>query len=92
MKMSKANKNKSTVQGAEPPVPVGSGVPRTGPTRPSSNDCSVPSVGNQAEAHVKSTGMEVDDTETEREYLLAHLAYGAPGIALGDRTAKTMPR
>ena len=93
MEMHTTKKNEFTVQRMDTAVPVGSGVPRTGPTRPSSIDCSVPSVGNQAEAQVQLTGMDADGDETEREYLLAHLGEGAPGTApRNDTAAKTTPR
>ena len=56
---------KFTVQGRDIPVPVGSGVPRTGSTRSSAIDCSVSPVGNQAGAHAELTGIATEKAEME---------------------------
>lgn len=65
---------KSTEQGRETPVPVGSGVELTGATRPSSNDCrnNKPEVENQAAGIVITTGTEGKIVKKGRRDSMGH--------------------
>ena len=56
--MSTGNDKEFTVQRLDTAVPVGSGVPRTGPARPSACNCPVPLVVDQAGAHAATTGLD----------------------------------
>ena len=73
MNMSLEKENEFTVQVVDPPVPVGEGVPRTGPSRPSARDCPVPLVGDQAGAHGNVPGRKDYDKAMKKEYSLGFM-------------------
>ena len=77
--MSTENEFKPTVQGRDTPVPVESGVPRTGPTRPSTRDCPAFPVADQAGTHEIATG-KVEDEGEDR---------GKPAWCTAQSTPKT---
>ena len=72
MKMTTTKDLTFTVQGGDTPVPVGNEVPRTGLTRSSANDCSVPLVGDQAGVHASASGIK-EERMDECDFLLKSL-------------------